>query len=60
MSIERAEWALLYGLGYYQGREVGEGECPEWACDTGRHYWRAGYDKGVADYSATLDDDDDA
>lgn len=55
MSTKQATFNALYALGYWQGREAGEGDCPAWACDEGRHYWRAGYDKGVADYSAALE-----
>jgi hypothetical protein len=45
-----------YALGYWQGRAEGHDTMPQGLDnDTARQAWRAGYDKGVADYCATLE-----
>jgi hypothetical protein len=45
-----------YALGYWQGRAEGHDTMPQGLDnDTARQAWRAGYDKGVADYCAALE-----
>lgn len=53
----KESWVRIYAIGYYDGRGAGEGmrEDPQpygskWS-DTEWHWYKRGYEAGVADYS---------
>lgn len=49
--------AYVYALGYYDGRALGVGQFHRYA-DEERSAYKAGYDRGVADYCATEAEED--